>query len=84
MANFQIGHSALFPDGAELFANGKSGDEKLVLHAGNKIQLELAGMADSASPPVITADTASVPPLIAQGVVAVVVPVRVQVLVPVF
>ena len=43
MANFQIGHSALFPDGAELFANGKSGDEKLVLHAGNKIQLELAG-----------------------------------------
>ena len=60
MANFQIGHSALFPDGAELFANGKSGDEKLVLHAGNKIQLELAGMADSASPPVITADTASV------------------------
>ena len=37
MANFQIGHSALFPDGAELFANGKSGDEKLVLHAGNKI-----------------------------------------------
>ena len=36
------------------------GDEKLVLHAGNKIQLELAGMADSASPPVITADTASV------------------------
>jgi hypothetical protein len=31
MANFQIGHSALFPDGAELFANGKSGDEKLVL-----------------------------------------------------
>ena len=37
MANFQIGHSALFPDGAELFANGKSGDEKLVLHAGKNI-----------------------------------------------
>lgn len=60
MANFQIGHSVLFPNGAELFANGKSGEEKLVLHASNKVQLELAGMADSKSPPVITANTAGV------------------------
>jgi hypothetical protein len=60
LANFQIGHSALFPAGAELFANGKSGEEKLVLHAGNKIQLELAGMADSTSPPVIMVDTPNV------------------------
>jgi hypothetical protein len=54
MANFQIGHSRLFPDGAELFVNGMSGSEMLVLHSGNKIQLELVGMGDSTSPPTVT------------------------------
>ena len=38
MANFQIGHSKLFPDGTQLFANGKSGEEKLVLHHDTTIQ----------------------------------------------
>src|ERR1700733_4523830 len=56
MANFQIGHSKLFPDGAELFVNGSSGPEQLILHSGNKIQLEIAGMADSTTPPVVTID----------------------------
>ena len=59
MANFQIGHSKLFPDGAQLFANGKSGEEKLVLHHDNTIQLELAGM-DLTSPPVLTANPANI------------------------
>jgi len=60
LANFQIGHSALFPDGAQLFANGKSGEEKLILHSGNKIRLELAGMADSATPPIVKASQVNV------------------------
>jgi hypothetical protein len=59
MANFQIGHSKLFPDGAQLFANGKSGEEKLVLHHDNTIQLELAGM-DLTSPPVLTANPVNI------------------------
>ena len=59
MANFQIGHSKLFPDGAQLFANGKSGEEKLVLHHDTTIQLELAGM-DLTSPPVLAANPANI------------------------
>jgi hypothetical protein len=56
MANFQLGHSTLFPAGARLFANGKSGIEKLVIHSSNRIQLELVGMDRSHTPPVLTAN----------------------------
>ncbi len=56
MAHFQLGHSRLFPGGTRLFANGVSGTEKLVIHNGNKILVELAGMQRSKAPPIVTVD----------------------------
>jgi len=44
MANFQIGHSKLFPDGAQLFASGKSGAEKRIQGRGALVGRALAAV----------------------------------------
>src|SRR5262245_42023255 len=58
MAHLQLGHSKLFPGGTRLFVNPPGGVEKLVIHSGNRIALELVGWADSSGKPVISASVA--------------------------
>ena len=46
MAFFQTEFSRLYPHKARLFANGKSGAEKFILHAGGSATLEVSGLSD--------------------------------------
>lgn len=54
MAHFQLPSSKLLPGGSRLFPSGNSGFERLVLEPGKQVALELAGLAPSAQPTVMT------------------------------
>lgn len=55
MAHFQLG-----PSGTRLFVDGTSGDEKLFVHSGNQIRLELAGFPRTSGTPKITVGTPNI------------------------
>jgi hypothetical protein len=53
MAEFRLRHSSLFPGGTRLLVNRHAGIEKLVLHSGTQVTLEVAGLASPAVTPTL-------------------------------